>query len=358
MLIKSDNMTGIGEGGTFNNIAQQGVSIVYDVKTTVDVEKGEAVAVILGDGRVNPQLKALSEGNLADLMLVTRGTDIVAYSTFDAIKTQNEGGLNTFVKMEGAHNRYSSGSNIKSNDFHFMAGGSLRHNDFATAVFIEAGWGNYDTRNTFADFGKVDGDGKNRYVGVGILGRYDLTNGVYVDGSFRIGSSHNKFHTSDIKNDTGEEARYSFNRTYVSAHAGLGYIYNINSANSIDFSAKYLWTHLGSKNLTIAGDSLKFKSLDSNRVQLRTTLNHQASDSIKLKAGVGYEYEFSAKAKATALEIYSVNAPSVKGGTGIAMLGISVNPESNKRLDVDLNINGYVGKRQGVGANIKITYNL
>lgn len=362
LLIKSGNMTGKGEGVTTKGIAQQGISVLYDVETTVDVENGEAKAVIIGSkdqsaGRVNPQLKALSEGNLANLMLVTRGADIAAYSAFDTIKAQNEGGLNTFVLMEGSHNRYSSGSHIKSNDFHLMTGVSLRQDNITAAAFVEAGWGDYDTRNSFVDAANVDGDGKSRYVGVGVLGKYDFANGLYVDGSFRIGSSHNKFNASDIRNfTTGEEARYSFSRTYVSAHAGLGYLYDIDSTNAIDFSAKYLWTHLGSKNLTVAGDNIKFKSLDSNRLQFRAIWNHQANDAIQLKAGVGYEYEFSAKAKATALDMYSVNAPSVKGGTGIATVGISVNPESNRRLNVDFNINGYTGKRDGVGANIKVGY--
>ena len=180
---------------------------------------------------------------------------------------------------------------------------------------------------------------------------------MYADGSLRFGKSYNKFNTSDIKNlTTGETARYSFNRNYMSAHAGVGYIHNIDAKNEMDVSVKYLWAHLGSKDAVIAGDNIKFDSLDSNRLRLTAIWNHQYTESTKFKAGVGYEYEFSAKAKATALSTYSINAPSVKGSTGILTLGMNINPESNKRLGIDFNINGYAGKRDGVSANIKVDY--
>ncbi|MGJ3351870.1 hypothetical protein AAZR23_20750, partial [Morganella sp. Je.2.23] len=83
---------------TTRGIAQQGVSLLYDVRTDVDINGKLVTATILGNNkpvdpvdpetpaaRVNPQLKALSEGHLASAMMLTRGGDTLAYNTVHTI---------------------------------------------------------------------------------------------------------------------------------------------------------------------------------------------------------------------------------------------------------------------------------
>ena len=392
------SFTANAEAPPRSSVAQQGISLLYDVQTLIDPANQKVTAVILGcqtfagedcpvadiddyggdDGdtndsnnnggnsrnggnypaaRVNPQLKALSEGYLAGAMLVNRGADVVAYNVFNAIHRKEDQALIPFVIASGDHIRYNTGSHIKSNDFLLTGGWTYQHDHWTTAAFVEGGWGSYDTYNSFYNAANVNGDGHSRYYGVGVFGRYDFSNGFYSDGSLRLGRSHNKFDTTDIQNlATGEYARYALKSGYASAHIGAGYIIALDEENQIDLSAKYLWTSLGGKDAHIAGDHIHFDRINSKRIRLNAEVNHQYSHSVSLRGGLGYEYEFDGKAEATTYEVFRIDAPGVRGSTGIVSVGATINPEVNQRLYLDINAHGYTGKRRGLGATLQLRY--
>ena len=58
-----DQLTGVGQGHASKGVAQQGISLLYDVETQIDQEKDQVIAIInTGHNQepsVNPQLKAL-----------------------------------------------------------------------------------------------------------------------------------------------------------------------------------------------------------------------------------------------------------------------------------------------------------
>lgn len=391
-----NSMSGDSVGLTTTGIAQQGISLLYDIRTDVDLTGNQVTATILaptsdenrndgggngagGEGngggeighgggdesnsstpaaRVNPQLKALSEGYLAGAMLVSRGADAIAYNAFNTINSQsNQTGFTPFIQFSGSHTRYDSGSHIKSDDFLLTSGLAWRQNNLTAGVFLEAGWGNYDSYNSFYNAANVHGDGNSRYFGAGLLGRYAFDTGLYTEASMRFGRNRNKFDTNDIQNlATGEFAKYTVTSSYVSAHIGAGYLLPLNEQNQLDLSAKYLWTRLDGKDVSVAGDNIHFDRIDSRRARLNATLKHQYSEAVNLNAGLGYEYEFDGKAKATTYGVYTIDAPSVKGGTGILSLGASIKPIANRNLKLDFKLNGYTGKREGVGASIWVDY--
>lgn len=366
------SFTANAEAPPSSSVAQQGISLLYDVQTLIDPANQQVTAVILGsksgdDGhnnggnypaaRVNPQLKALSEGYLAGAMLVNRGADVVAYNVFNAIHRKEDQALIPFVIASGDHTRYNTGSHIKSNDFLLTGGLTYQHDHWTTAAFVEGGWGSYDTYNSFYNAANVNGDGHSRYYGVGVFGRYDFSNGFYSDGSLRLGRSHNKFDTTDIQNlATGEYARYALKSGYASAHIGAGYIIALDEENQIDLSAKYLWTSLGGKDAHIAGDHIHFDRINSKRIRLNAEVNHQYSHSVSLRGGLGYEYEFDGKAEATTYGVFRIDAPGVRGSTGIVSVGATINPEVNQRLYLDIDAHGYTGKRRGLGATLQLRY--
>ena len=367
ILMKAVNsLSGNGSGGIDNiTQAQQGISLLYDVKTQVNAGDKTVTATIvgcwLGTGgicRVNPQLKALAEGYLAGSQLVLRGADLIADDAFHTISEQNQrAGFAPFVLLSAQHNRYNSGSHIDSSDFLLTGGVSYQRHNLTAGVLVEGGWGNHDTYNSFYNAASVHGDGDDRYYGLGMLGRYAFSSGFYTDASARFGRHRNEFNTTDIQNlITGEFARYTVNSNYVSAHLGAGYLLPLDEQNSLDLSAKYLWTRLDGKDVTVAGDAIHFDRVDSQRARLKATLNHQYSDRVALNAGLGYEYEFDGKVNATTLSIYRIDAPSVKGTTGIASIGAQVKPTADQRFSLDFKLNGYTGKREGVGISGKVDY--
>lgn len=379
VLIQAGNMTGNAVGATDIGVTQvqQGISLLYNVQTEIDLAGKKVTATILGcntslgevcvvDSRnpgssaayVNPQLQALSEAYLSGLQLVSRGGDIVAYDVFNVINEQNQhAGLKPFVLISAQHNRYSSGSHVKSNDYLLTGGLSYQQNNLTAAAILETGWGNYSTHNSFVNATEVRGDGKNNYYGLGLFGRYDFENNLYIDASVRFGKNRNKFDTKHIiHSTTGENANYTVKSNYVSAHIGGGYVLKITDKNNIDFSAKYLWGQLNGKNIYVASDGISFKSIKSSRVRFDASLSHQYNEAITLNAGLGYDYEFDSKTKATAYTFYSINEPSVKGGTGVFSLGANVTPTANQKLNLGFKLNAYTGKRRGVGGYVKVNY--
>ena len=77
---------------------------------------------------------------------------------------------------------------------------------------------------------------------------------------------------------------------------------------------------------------------------------------ISLLTGVGFEYELDGKASATTYGIFDIDAPSVKGTTGLGTLGLSYTPTANNNLSIDLKGTGYVGQREGVSGQIQFEY--
>lgn len=393
ILMQASNMIGHGVGETSTGVAQQGIALLYDIETTVDTEGKRITATILsgngsgvvtdtgsnpdnnsGNGvvikdtpnsnnansaaRINPQLKALSEGYLAGAMLINRGADAIAYNAFNAINTQNNhSGIAPFVMLSGERNRYNSGSNIKSNDVLLTTGLSFQHDKITTGVFLEGGRGSYDSYNSFNNAAKVHGDGSTRYFGAGVLGRYNLENGFYTDASVRFGRTRTKFGTSDLQNPaTAENAKYNLKSNYLSTHIGAGYNLSMGEKNALDLSIKYLHSSVAGKKAKVADAPMSFKRVNSNRVRTDAVLQHTYTETLTFNTGIGYEHEFDGKAKATALNRYRIDAPKVKGSTGIFSIGATVKPKDYKNLTLDFNTNGSVGKRKGVGANISAGY--
>src|SRR5699024_141139 len=127
----------------------------------------------------------------------------------------------------------------------------------------------------------------------------------------------------------------------------------------VDLSAKYLWSRIGGKSANVVGDTIDFKAINSHRLRVGAMFNRQYSDSWNLAMGIAYEQEFDSKAKAStngANYNFAIDAPNVRGGTGILTLKASTQPAFNKDLRVDLSLDAYTGKRHGLGAKAKLSY--
>lgn len=171
-LLKTAGLTGNASLVNSANVSQ-GFSLQYDLAMVQDAN--DIYATVSGSS-VNPKTKSFLEGRLAGLALVTQGADIVAgqgMSSAIAAAEQQEGRLTVFGTVSGGTSRYDTGSHIDLDGFGLMAGVSQKQDNLAGAVFVEGGWGSYDSHNNFAN-GSVKGDGDTHYYGVGLLGRATL----------------------------------------------------------------------------------------------------------------------------------------------------------------------------------------
>ena len=123
---------------------------------------------------------------------------------------------------------------------------------------------------------------------------------------------------------------------------------------ALDFSIRYIWTRQAGDSVSVAGDPIHFKAVDSQRWRSGARFNYDVSDCITPYAGAYYDHEFDGKAKATTYG-YSLDAPDLQGGTTVGELGITVSPVG-KSWSVDVGVQGYTGVREGVTGSAQLKF--
>ena len=328
----------------------QGVSLRYGFDLSTDPNNLYAT---VNKVETNPQTKSLSEGRLGGLAFVNQGADLlsnagIAYA-LEAAQTEKH----LFSVISGGNSRYKSGSHVDVKGVNLLAGASTKlpnsSGNLLLTGFFEAGWGNYDSFNSFAD-GDVKGSGDNRYYGAGILARQDFSNKFYTEGSIRAGKLENEFNATV----SGKATHYKINKAYYGAHLGAGYLMPLGTGE-LDMYGKYLWTRQNGGKHTIAGDVFTFDDINSQRSKLGARYSHPLNESTTLKLGAAWEYEFDGKANASVHGL-PIAAPSLKGHTGVAEAAIKITPVKNKDLSFELGVQGHAGKRQGVTGHVAVKY--
>ena len=101
-------------------------------------------------------------------------------------------------------------------------------------AFAEAGFGSYDSFNSFSQASNITANGSTRYYGAGMLGHQEFANGMYIDGSLRAGRVESSYRSTDLENALGHSTSFDSNRTYYSAHMGLGKTLKVSQQGSLD----------------------------------------------------------------------------------------------------------------------------
>jgi|GEM_PF-2270623 len=342
-------------------------SFVLDVVDEMDGLNPRTRLVATVDGiSANAQNKALAEGNLAPAILVNRGGDMVAWQGLDeAIRAAREQktGRAVFGVIHGGDIKQKTDSHVDMSSVSLMTGitANMGNGDFG--AFIEYGNGSYDTYNKFANDPTVKGDGKTDYYGGGILGRFDIdpadAGNLYVEGSARAGKVKNRYSTDDLGN---YRARYKTSAGYASLHLGAGYRWKIAPSSDFSLYGQTFFTKVGSDRTKLynrstgeAVDVVSFKAVNSNRLRLGGRYEWTL-DTVTPFFGLAYEYEFSGKAKASTENSGKIESPKMRGGTGIVEGGLIMKPRPNHPLSVNLGLQGYVGKMEGITGSLRLNY--
>ena len=315
-----------------------------------------------------PETKALSEGYLAGTMLVNQGADLIAgKGMHEAMRSswKKDGGFGfgVFGAISGGWSKYNTGSHVDMSGLSLMTGLSfgadLAPGRLTLGAFFEYGTGAYDTYNSFAS-GDSHGKGNLYHLGGGALARMDFIEtgpgNIYTEASFRAGGLHNDYRNSDLRDLDGRKANYDSFALYYGIHAGLGYIWKITEAASLDMYGKFFWTRQQGDSVRLStGDPVKFKDTDSIRTRLGARFAYAVNDYVAPYIGAAWEHEFDGKQKATTYG-YDIDKPSLFGSTGIGELGLTLKPSKDLPLSFDLGVQGYVGKRQGVTGSLQAKF--
>ena len=281
-----------------------------------------------------------------------------------AVSSAAGNGLGGFGALSGGSLRYNTGSHVDMNSLSLMTGLAwgvdTTPGRLTLGAFFEYGNGSYDTHNSFSTSASVNGDGDTYYLGGGILGRMDFTNtgpgNFYTEGSARIGSVHNEYGSSDLRDALGRKAEYDSSSAYYGLHLGGGYLWNINEKASLDLYGKYFWTRQEGDSVTLStGDPVHFKNADSHRLRGGARFAYAVNEWVSPYVGAAYEHELDGKARATT-NGFGIDAPDLKGGTGIGEIGLTFKPSATTPLSFDLGLQGYVGKREGVTGSLQIKF--
>lgn len=340
---------------------KRGIAWLYDVSVSVG---NASIDATITSAKLNPQLKSLSEGRTAAMALANQGGDLVAgvginNAAMAAMHGTAPACAETFLAMSGSHSEYDTGSHITLSGYSLLAGISTALRQDRSLVlggFFETGWGNYTSHNSFADASFVRASGDASYYGGGVLARYDLTcsglKGLALEASFRAGRLDTDYHSGDLTDGANNASSYNLSSPYYGGHAGVAYTRSLSRTVSMSSYGRFLWTRQDGDHAVISGDNIRFRAMDSHRLQGGARFHYTATEAIRPYAGAAYEWECSGASRATAYG-QDIAAPTLRGGTGMAELGVVFQPVRGKSMFIDLGVKGYVGKREGVAGNIQ-----
>ncbi|MCL2001329.1 MAG: autotransporter outer membrane beta-barrel domain-containing protein, partial [Planctomycetes bacterium] len=327
-------------------------------------QKDNYLYAVVDSVQAAPEAKVLSEGFITGAAVLNQTGDLVAGEGM-ANARQAAGisgaGFGSFGAVSGGRSRYNTGSHVDVSGLSLIAGFSWGRDAapgrLTLGAFFDYGTGSYDTYNSF---GNVDanGSGNMYHLGGGVLGRVDFLDSgpgnFHAEASFRAGGVHNDYRASSLLDSLGGAAGgYDAFSAYYSLHAGLGYIWKLTERASLDLYGKYFWTRQNGDSITLStGDPVRFEATNSHRLRLGGRWSYAVNKCVSPYIGAAWEYEFSGRQRADSYG-YALDTPSLRGGTGIGELGLSLTPSQDLPLSIDLGVQGYVGKREGLTGSLQ-----
>ncbi|MGB6243148.1 MAG: autotransporter outer membrane beta-barrel domain-containing protein [Castellaniella sp.] len=310
------------------------------------------------------QSKAPVESRASTLALISQAGDLVSGAGMARAQAATEGVRDTmtFGATTEDSSRYHSGSHIDADSLNLLIGAARRFpavtGQWMAGVFVEGGYGSYDTRNDFSSSPTVLGSGASHYFGGGLLLRRDWAGagqaGPYIEGSLRAGQMASDWDSGDMIG-SDEDASYDTSALYYGAHLGAGYILPLSDETSLDAHVKGFWTHQNGDSVMIADDPYDFKATDSFRTRLGLRLNHTLTEQITGYVGAAWEHEFDGQARATAHGM-DTPSPSLKGDTGVFEIGFDIKPKTDGPLTMGLSMQTYTGVREGFGGTARLIW--
>lgn len=295
--------------------------------------------------------KTLAESLLGTVAFINQGSEFIADEGIAAmVDAAKLGEVTAFGVMQGGSTHYNTGSYVDVDGVTFMAGAGLRVNpNWTMAGFVEAGWA-----NSASHVEGTRGDGDHEYFGVGFATRYQTDGVLYVDGSLRAGRA-----TTEFAGRYGQDsASYDAKSLYMSAHVGLGALWDLNESLKLDTYARYMVTYLDDDDVSLNNrynDKLELDSTVTHAVRAGARLLGDFNDYASWKVGAAYEHVFDGDAE-SAVNSFSLDVPSLEGDTGVFELGLRIRPSLERNWAVDLGAKGYVGDREGVTGNMTVRY--
>lgn len=333
----------------------QGVATVGEGEVQLEGETNNLVYKITEVKR-NEQTDLVAENRAVAAAFINHGTDLIAYA-LDTLGRDDTYGIKTFAAVQGERTKYDVNSDIKINGWNTLVGvgNENEHNDgdFSWGVFYENGSANYRTYNNFNnEFFR--GDGSLVYNGGGIAARYENEHGVYTEGSLRAGMLKSEMNNA-LRDGNGNNYGFKSESAYYGAHIGVGQIMLISEDSELDIYGKFFHTYTEGDSFDVGGEDFEFDGVTSDRLRLGARVTTNKDNSCNTYYGLAYEYEFSGDA---VMRVAGMSAPeqSLQGSSCFAEIGLNYRETPDSPWNLDMNVRGYTGERQGVSFYAQATY--
>ncbi len=339
-----------------------GVSKIYTFSLSAPNEPNnqdvKKIVARVSEVEDNEKQKNIAETSAMMGAMVNEGAEMASSSGMknaSSATMSNGGESSNFGALGGQNVRLNSGSHVDVKGLSFIAGVSKQANDaFMYGAFVEAGFGNYDSYNDFGAVGSAHGWGDNKYYGGGFLGKFDMIKNYYLEASVRAGRVYSDYKSSDI--NPSQNAEFESSRIYWGGHIGFGKIFELNSVSNLDIYTKFFVTRLGSDEIEVIGEKIKYYNSNSIRARLGSRYSYYLDDNFEIYGGAAFEREFNSDAKATNLtQNQDLVSPTLRGNTAIGEFGFKFKTPF-KPLTLDLNLQGLTGKREGVTGGINAEF--
>ena len=318
---------------------------------------------------VNPETEDFTASRQASAALMDEGADFVAGEGIDRALQASQClpgepcGAKAFMAVNGGYSTYKAGTTFDMSYGNMLAGIARQCKvgpmGYLAGVFFETGIGRFHSEYEPDDSRSIDSEGHDSYYGVGALAKVflnrDLLKGLYAEGSIRYGIMTSDWQSHDISIN-GRTADWDGRAPYLTAHGGLGYMWDVTDNVTADVYAKYFWGHLWGDDGSICGQKFEFDDIYSSRVRTGARLNFRKDESFSWYLGGAWEHQFDAKSRGS---IYGYDVPStdLRGNTAIAEAGIYFKPKADSDLSFMLGTTGYFGeKREGVTGHLQVRY--
>lgn len=298
---------------------------------------------------VNPKTKSLVQGRLVASALINGSADHLSSGLDSLYQSTNINAAgangNAFANARADNREITTGSYVDLKGVALDAGyvwnRPLGSSNWMSGVAAEYGYSHYKTHLDDGTTGK----GKAWNLGANLFSNYLWNNGVYVQGSMRAGRVWSDYRSNDFVHAGGNSVTYDSKSNYIGSHAGLGKIWQLGSANTLDTYVKYFYSRTsGDKAKLSSGETYDFSSVRSKRGRIGTQYHHGLGN-LGVHLGIAYEREWGGDVRAQ----YQGNAlptPTMKGGTTIAEVGAHYKFHGTK---LNAALQGLGGRQQGVG---------
>lgn len=308
---------------------------------------------------VNPKTKSLLQGRLVAPALINGGSAYLLegglesfYQNTNIDKNKANIGSNGFANVRADNREVTTGSHVKLKGMTFDAGYAwnkpLGLGNLTYGIAAEYGYTRYTSHLDDGTRGK----GKAWYLGANTFGNYLWNNGLYMQGSLRIGRVSGDYRSNDFVHANGNQVNYDSKSNYIAGHIGAGKIWQLGSLNSLDTYIKYFDSHTSSDKAKLnSGETYHFSSVRSQRGRIGVQYNHQLAKT-KLHFGLAHEREWNGHVRAQ-YQGLSLPSPTMKGGTTLGEAGVNYQL-GGKQLNTALQV--YGGRQRGAGLHLGVKF--